>query len=177
MVQQALSRYHLDSQEPEVPLYKMTLADCYYNEGNVIQALPLLEQTIRVWTNQQVQPFPAGAAVACIDLAEIYRLQKNYQQAAETYRAGEQLLEETSGADNGDLPRHLLNLAWLYEKAGDYTQSRSQYLKAWSISAAARGTHNPEIAIILYKYSNFLWRTNNFFEALVFKIRAQVLRS
>ncbi len=160
---------------PGHPVLLLILSDCYYHQGKLPEAEKLLKEAVDAWTTTVLKDGPS-AALANIDLAEIYRIQKNYKAAAEAYKTAEQLKEDELGQYNEDLPRYLLNLAWLYEKSGDFAEAEPLYKKAWSISEKARGAKNPEIAIILNRYSDLLWRTNRWLESIIFKIRALIIK-
>lgn len=175
VAEDSLKRYRADSQEPEYPVFKMALADCYYHEGKVDEAIPLIKQAIDLWTNTAIADRPS-AALAYIDLSELYRTKRDYKQAAEAFKAGEQFKEDEIGPNNIALPRYLLCLSWLYEKAGDYAEAEPLYKKAWSISEKARGPKNQEIAIILNRYSELLWKTNLWLEAFIYKVRSQMMK-
>jgi serine/threonine protein kinase len=160
---------------PGHPVFLLILSDCYYHQGKLAEAEKLLKEAVDAWTTTVLKDGPS-AALANIDLAEVYRMQKNYKAAAEAYKTAEQLKEDELGQYNQELPRYLLNLAWLYEKSGDFAEAEPLYKKAWSISEKARGPKNPEISIILNRYSDLLWRTNRWLESIIFKIRALVMR-
>ncbi len=175
IAQEALRRFRSNSKEPDMPVFKMTLADCYYHLGKTDDAEPLLQECINFWTNTDLPNHPC-AAIAYMDLAEIYRSKKEYKEAAEAFKNGEQFKEDELGSANADLPRYLLNLAWLYEKAGEYAEAEPLYKKAWTISEKAHGPRNPEISIILNRYADLLWKSNRWLESTIFKIRALFMR-
>ncbi len=193
---EALRGFRPGSVQPELPVLLMTLADSCFHEGKLDEAERALAGAVLFWTPAKedqdrltgivpvptnveggVLPDKSAAALALMDLAEVRRAEKKPGEAVKAYRLAEQFKEELLGQDQAQLPRSLLTLAWLYEQAGDYADAEPLYKRAWSLSEKARGGRNPEVAIILNRYADLLWRSNRWIEAIIFKVRAQLTRA
>jgi tetratricopeptide (TPR) repeat protein len=116
-------------------------------------------------------------AASLNNLAELYRAQGRYEEAAPLYQRALAICEAVLGAQHPDVAASLNNLAELYDAQGRYEEAAPLYQRALAIYEAVLGAQHPNVAVVLENYAALLQAIGCSKEAENFKARAQTIRA
>ena len=98
-------------------------------------------------------------------LAELYRLQGRYTEAAPLYTRALDIQERQLGADHPDVAQSLNNLALLYQSQGRYTEAAPLYTRALDIQERQLGADHPDVAQSLNNLASLYQAQGRYAEA------------
>ena len=79
------------------------------------------------------RPDSPKIATTLNNIAELYRAEGKYKEAAPLQQRSLAIVEKTLGPDHPDVGRDSNNLALLYESQGDYTEAEPLYKRSLAI--------------------------------------------
>ena len=116
------------------------------------------------------------ASVFLNNLAGVYHVQGNYEEAQRYYQKAMLIFEKVLGEDHPDTAMTYNNLASLYKDQGNYEEALKLYWKALLIREKALGEDHPDTAATFDNIAGLYEDQGNYEEALTFYWKALLIR-
>jgi CHAT domain-containing protein/Tfp pilus assembly protein PilF len=135
-------------------------AEIYLDQGNNLNAEPLLERALSIREQTFGNEHP-DVAVVLNDLA-LLCIRKGESWRAETfYRRALGIREKTLNPDHPDLALSLNNLAVLYDRRGEFWKAEPLYERALAIREKVLGQEHPHVALSLANLAGLYAKMDN----------------
>ncbi|WP_370495605.1 CHAT domain-containing tetratricopeptide repeat protein [Trichodesmium erythraeum] len=146
-----------------------------YKQGKYDEAVPLLEQSLKIRLQILGAEHP-DVATSLNNLAELYRVQGRYTEAEPLYIQALEMRKKLLGAEHPDVATSLNNLAGLYRVQGRYTEAEPLYIQALNMRNKLLGAEHPDVATSLNNLAEIYRRQGRYIEAEPLYIQALEMR-
>ncbi|MGD1906671.1 MAG: CHAT domain-containing protein [Leptolyngbyaceae cyanobacterium] len=116
-----------------------------YEAGRYAEAIDLAEAALQI-REANLGPVHIKVAQSLNDLAELHRLQGNFDVGLAMAQRALDIYETLFGPEHPDVAILLNNLALIYDEQGNYAAAEPLYLRSLQISEAALGPDHPGLA-------------------------------
>ncbi len=147
-----------------------------YREGKFAEALPVLQQALRLAESSFGAEDPTVAA-SLHAVASIYHSQGKYAEAEPLYKRALEISEKYAGPKDSQVSQMLSSLAALYQAQGKLAEAEPLYKRSLAIAEKADGPDKENLAAILTSYARLLRETRRPEEADQMEARARKIRS
>ncbi|MGC4052273.1 MAG: tetratricopeptide repeat protein [Paludibaculum sp.] len=109
-------------------------------------------KAVDLW-QQHPAPTPHMKAIALNNLAQTYRRQKRYDEAAPLFLQARQLLEEVRGRPRRELASPGESCRGFQAETGHYPLAVATFSHAIELSVETRGEDNPDVALLRLEFA------------------------
>ncbi len=146
-----------------------------YEQGRYSEAEKWLQDALK--EAERFRPNDSRLATTLDDLAEVYRAQGKFAEAAPLYERSMAIREKAVGPEHSDLVGTLNGLADLYRAQGKFAEAEPLYRRSLAVWERVLGREHPHVATSLEKYALLLRSMNREAEAAAMEARAKAIRA
>ncbi len=156
------------------------LSTIYQNQGRYDEAETILINNLelikKLLPKDHLSNEHINVATILNNLAELYRVQKQYNKSEQLYIQSLKLTKSLLGEDHIFIATILNNLALLYKEHGQYSQAEHLYQKSLELRRSILGEKHPDVASSIYSLAELYRVKNDLKKAENFHIQALNLR-
>lgn len=119
-----------------------------FNSGDYAAALELHQKALAL-AEKTMGTANTNTATSLNNLAEVYRLQRQYDKAEPLQIRALEIRKKQLGLENPDTATSMINLGLIYRARGEYDKAEPLYLQALAIDEKAYGPDRLEVAVDL----------------------------
>jgi len=137
----------------------------YYQKGDSLQALTILERAVAIREKALGPQHPATAG-SLNNLALLYQSMGDYAKALPLYERSLAILEKSLGPQHPDTAVALIGLASLYQDIGDYAKALPLNERSLAIMEESLGPQHQNTAAALVRLGNLYKKMGDYAKAL-----------